>query len=77
MIKKLEKHERRFYAGFSGPWNLGDKSHLFVNLRCAEMGDSGINVYVGGGITVDSNPEAEWEETVRKSQTLLHVVEKL
>ncbi len=77
LIKKLEKHERRFYAGFSGPWNLGDKSHLFVNLRCAEMGDSGINVYVGGGITVDSNPEAEWEETVRKSQTLLHVVEKL
>ena len=77
LIKKLEKHERRFYSGFSGPWNLGDESGLFVSLRCAEMGSSGINMYVGGGITVDSNPEAEWEETVRKSQTLLHVVEKL
>lgn len=77
LIKKLERHERRFYAGFSGPWNLGEESHLFVNLRCAELGASGINVYVGGGITVDSVPEEEWVETDRKSQTLLSVVEKL
>ena len=27
-------------------------------------------VYVGGGITKDSNAEAEWEETVNKSQTI-------
>lgn len=77
LIEKLEKHDRRFYAGFSGPWNLGDESHLFVNLRCAELGPSGINLYVGGGITVDSDPESEWNETVRKSQTLMGVVEKL
>ena len=77
MINKLEKHDRRFYSGFSGPWNLSEESHLFVNLRCAEIGPSGINVYVGGGITPDSDPEEEWIETVRKSQTLLSVVEKL
>ena len=77
LIKKVEKHERRFYSGFSGPWNLGGNSHLFVNLRCAEIGKSGMNIYVGGGITVDSDPAAEWDETVRKSQTLLSVIEKL
>ncbi|HDO28236.1 MAG TPA: isochorismate synthase [Bacteroidetes bacterium] len=77
LIKKVEKHERRFYTGFLGPWNLNGHSHLFVNLRCAEMGDDELNLYVGGGITTDSDPEAEWEETVSKSQTLLTVVEKL
>lgn len=77
LINKIEKHERRFYSGFCGPWNLGDNSHLFVNLRCAEIGEAGMNLYVGGGITVDSDPDTEWDETVRKSQTLLSVIEKL
>jgi len=77
LIEKVEKHDRRFYSGFSGPWNLGGHNHLFVNLRCAEIGPSGMNIYVGGGITVDSDPKDEWEETVRKSQILLSVVEKL
>lgn len=77
LIKKVEKHERRFYTGFSGPWNLGSNSYLFVNLRCAEVGKAGMNLYVGGGITVDSDPAKEWDETVRKSQTLLSVIEKL
>lgn len=77
LIKKVEKHERRFYAGFSGPWNLNGNSHLFVNLRCAEVGESDINQYVGGGITVDSDPELEWEETVKKSKTLLSALEKM
>jgi isochorismate synthase len=77
LIEKLEKHDRRFYTGFLGPWQLYDQKHLFVNLRCAEMGPTGMNIYVGGGITKDSDPEKEWEETVRKSQILLSVVEKL
>lgn len=77
LIRKVEKHERRFYTGFLGPWNLDGHSHLFVNLRCAEIGNDEMNLYVGGGITADSDPESEWEETLRKAQTLLTVVEKL
>ncbi|NOX86071.1 MAG: chorismate-binding protein [Chlorobi bacterium] len=77
LIKVVEKHKRRFYTGFLGPWNLSGTNHLFVNLRCAEIKDEEMNLYVGGGITIGSDPEAEWEETVRKSQTLLTIVEKL
>jgi anthranilate/para-aminobenzoate synthase component I len=29
---------------------------------------------VGGGITEDSDPSMEWEETVAKSKTMLQVV---
>jgi isochorismate synthase len=77
LIKKTEQHERRFYTGFLGPVNECGKTDFFVNLRCAELGKEKINIYVGGGITAASIAEEEWEETVRKSRTLLSVVEKL
>lgn len=45
-------------------------TNLFVNLRCMQIINNQAIVYVGGGITKDSNAEAEWEETVNKSQTI-------
>ena len=35
------------------------------------------HLYVGGGITFDSNPEEEWEETQNKLQTMLQVVQPI
>ncbi|RRO14528.1 chorismate-binding protein [Flavobacteriaceae bacterium 14752] len=49
-------------------------SDLFVNLRCMQVFDNHIELYVGGGITKDSHPEAEYMETLAKSQTLLNVL---
>jgi isochorismate synthase len=77
LISKTEKHERRFYTGFLGPLNQKGKTDLFVNLRCAELGKGKMNMYVGGGLTAESVAENEWEETVRKSETLLAVAKKL
>lgn len=76
-IEKAETHSRRLYTGFIGPWNIENKSHLFVNLRCAEFTDNKIIAYVGGGLTKDSIPADEWQETENKSRTLLSVVEGL
>ncbi|HXJ98205.1 MAG TPA: chorismate-binding protein [Gelidibacter sp.] len=42
-------------------------THLYVNLRCMQIKDQELYIYVGGGITKDSNAEAEWSETVHKS----------
>jgi isochorismate synthase len=77
LISKIEKHERRFYTGFLGPLNQNGNTNLFVNLRCAELGKDKMNIYVGGGLTASSLAGNEWEETVRKSRTLLGVAEKL
>jgi len=74
---RAEQHDRRFYTGFLGPWKLNGHSQLFVNLRCAEIGNDTFNLYVGGGLTANSVSEDEWEETVQKSKTLLLVIEKL
>ncbi len=77
LIEKAETHNRKLYTGFIGPWNLKEESKLFVNLRCAEFTENKILAYVGGGLTKDSNPLDEWQETKNKSRTLLSVVEDL
>lgn len=77
VITALETHDREFYTGFVGPVNgNGGNGELYVNLRCLQIADHHAYIYVGGGITVDSDPEAEWEETILKSKTLLDVIKK-
>ncbi|WP_435132625.1 chorismate-binding protein [Formosa sp. A9] len=49
-------------------------THLFVNLRCMQVKNSTVSLYVGGGITKDSNPEAEYLETEHKTQTMKTVL---
>ena len=83
-ILENEDYERKFYSGFLGEINLDNKTDLFVNLRCMEVlfdenknkkEYSNINIYVGCGITKDSVPEKEWEETVNKSKTMKKILD--
>lgn len=69
LYKKWERHERKLYTGMIGL--LGkEKLNLFVNLRCMQCFNNSVDLFVGGGITVDSDYESEWNETIRKSATL-------
>ncbi|MBN2616487.1 MAG: isochorismate synthase [Bacteroidales bacterium] len=77
LIRQTEIHSRSFYTGFLGPWQQQNVSQLFVNLRCAKILDSELELYVGGGLTADSVPEKEWQETQYKSRTMLSVLEKM
>jgi isochorismate synthase len=45
-------------------------SSIFVNLRCLKYKEGEVAIYVGGGITKDSDPTSEWEETVNKTRTM-------
>jgi len=78
-ILENENYNRAYYTGFLGELNMSSKndkdSHLFVNLRCMEVEGNEASIFVGGGITKDSNPEKEWEETVQKSQIMLNVLD--
>ena len=70
-----ENYDRSYYTGFLGPINtVSGKSHLFVNLRCMKISDQLAHLFAGGGITEDSQAEAEWEETQHKLQTMLQVL---
>ena len=50
------------------------QSQIFVNLRCMKLVEGEAEIFIGGGITADSNPTAEWEETVNKSYTIKSVL---
>lgn len=49
-------------------------SNLYVNLRCMQLTDTKAHIYIGGGITKDSIPENEYQETVNKAQTMKRVL---
>lgn len=77
-ILKHENYNREFYTGFLGELNLQNKgtktSELFVNLRCMKVENNTASVFIGGGITKDSNPEKEWKETIAKSNTMKNIL---
>ncbi len=68
-ILKNEGYDRKFYTGFLGLFDGNSNADLFVNLRCAELTSKGYNVFVGAGITPESDPMNEWQETQRKAKT--------
>lgn len=72
-ILNNENYNREFYTGFLGEINA-DNSELYVNLRCMQLKDNKAILYVGGGITKDSIPENEWEETLNKAQIIKRVL---
>ena len=74
-ILQNENYDRTYYTGFLGPIKtLTNEANLFVNLRCMHIVNSEASLFVGGGITADSIPEAEWMETQNKLQTMLQVI---
>jgi len=84
-ILENENYNRTFYTGFLGELNTSFavdsvSSSLFVNLRCMEIEadleskTARANLFMGCGITKDSIPEKEWEESVNKSMTMKRVL---
>ena len=67
---QLEQHQRELYTGYIGLFQK-NQSYSYVNLRCAQMIENDIYIYVGAGITHESDPESEWQETENKLKTLL------
>ncbi len=49
-------------------------TQLYVNLRCMQIVNNEVFIYVGGGITKTSDPEKEWQETVSKSKVIKNIL---
>jgi isochorismate synthase len=73
-ILEHEGYDRRFYSGFLGPVHMDGQSSLYVNLRCMQLDAGFASLYVGGGITAESDPSSEWRETEMKAETMLSVL---
>lgn len=73
-IEENEHYQRSYYTGYLGTINMEQQAKLYVNLRCMQYLENELILYVGGGITLDSIPTLEWDETVNKGKTILDVV---
>jgi len=73
-LVREEGYDRELYSGYIGPVDSQAGSQLFVNLRCMQLFDTSAWLYVGAGITADSDPEKEWLETEMKSKVLLNAL---
>lgn len=73
-LNNFEGLNREFFSGFLGPVNLESSTNLFVNLRCMQLLEKEALLYAGAGVTSDSDPEKEYQETEMKFKTLLNVV---
>ena len=72
-LTKTRNTNRRNIENFAYA-TVKKQSNFYVNLRCVQLKDNEAHIYVGGGITADSDPEKEWEETVNKSATIKNIL---
>ena len=69
-LKTEEGWDRSFYAGFIGPVGIEQETSIYVNLRTASLHQTHALLYAGAGVTEDSVPEKEWEETELKCEII-------
>ena len=63
---------RRYSVGY---FSAGGDMDMCIALRTAVLKDETLYVQAGGGVVWDSDPEAEYEETVNKSRAIRKAAE--
>jgi anthranilate synthase component 1 len=72
IIDEFEKEKRgAVYAGAVGYFAADGSMDTCIVLRTALVKDGTMYVQAGGGVVADSDPEAEFQETVNKAKALL------
>ncbi|RBI75184.1 anthranilate synthase component I [Roseovarius sp. TE539] len=70
IIDELEPEKRGVYGGGVGYFSAGGDMDVCIALRTAVVKDEKLYIQAGGGVVHDSDPEAEYMETVHKSNAI-------
>jgi len=70
IIDELEPEKRGVYGGGVGYFSAGGDMDVCIALRTAVVKDKKLYIQAGGGVVYDSDPEAEYMETVHKSNAI-------
>jgi anthranilate synthase component I len=70
IIDELETEKRGFYAGAAGYFGCDGSVDTCIVLRTAVFKDGMMYVQAGGGVVADSDPDAEYDETLHKARAL-------
>ena len=75
IIDELEPEKRGVYGGGLGYFAANGEMDFCIALRTAVIKDGVLYTQAGGGVVYDSDPEAEFQETVNKSRALRRAAE--
>jgi anthranilate synthase component 1 len=76
IIEELEPERRGFYAGTVGYFGADGTMDTCIALRTGLVKDGTLYVQAGGGVVHDSEPEAEYQESLNKARALIRAAEE-
>ena len=74
ILRELEGAPRDIYSGAFGFLGFDGSADFGMTIRTLVFEGKSASLGVGGGITIDSDPESEFEETMLKSSALLKAI---
>jgi anthranilate synthase component 1 len=77
IIDELEPEKRGVYGGGVGYFAANGDMDMCIALRTAVLKDETLYIQAGGGVVYDSDPEAEYVETVNKSKAIRRAAEEV
>jgi anthranilate synthase component 1 len=75
IIEEIEPSKRSAYGGTVGYLGFSGNMDMCITIRTIIIKDGKVYVQAGAGIVADSDPEAEYKETVIKAKGMLKAVE--
>lgn len=75
IIEELEPNKRGPYGGVIGYFSFNGNLDTAITLRTIVMKGQKAYIQAGGGIVADSDPDAEYQETVNKAGALVRALE--
>ena len=75
IIDSIEPHRRGPYAGAVGYVDYRGNMDTCIALRTMVVKDGLVHVQAGCGVVADSDPDAEYDETLNKARALIAAIE--
>ena len=74
ILRKLEAESRGFYTGAVGYFGYDGTARFAMGIRMAEIDGENVRCGIGSGITIGSDPQAEYEETRAKARVMMEAM---
>jgi len=75
IIEEIEPFRRGLYTGAIGYFGQNGESQFSIAIRTSELIGDRLHLHVGSGIVADSDPAAEYEETLHKAEGFFRAAE--
>jgi anthranilate synthase component I len=75
IIDELEPCRREIYGGAVGYFSFSGNMDMAIAIRTLVVQDGRVHLQAGAGIVADSDPEAEYQETINKARAVVRAIE--